>query len=91
MALDIVEVTAPSPEKNPRRVSLDLRQYDLDELGEVKPGDTVHVMLVGEVTGISMHEPYSENGDDYVGYLDIDAKRVQVENRSTFEELSEDD
>lgn len=91
MSLDSVTVVeAPSPEKNPRRVSVDLRQVDFESLGDVKPGDTVQILVTGEVTSISMHEPYNDGNDAYVGYLDVDAKRVKVENRSTFEDLADD-
>ena len=91
MSLDAPEAVAISPEKNPRRVSLDLRQADFDKLGDIKPGDTIQLSVVGDCCSISMHEPYNDGEEAYVGYLDVEVKRLKIENRSTFDDLSEDD
>ncbi len=71
-------VDAPSPEKNPPRVDIELKQGDVKGVSGLKPGDKVKVVLYGEITEINIREPYSDSPDKYVGRVTLESTRTTI-------------
>lgn len=87
------DVVAPSPDKNPPKVTLDLDEEHVKSIGALKPGAMVKVVLVMEVTDISMREPYQSSGKKYVGSLsgEIDDMQITLDTKNVFAELAKSD
>lgn len=84
---------APSPEKNPPRIDIELKQRETKGLDGLKPGDKVRVTIEGTITEINLREPYSESSEKYVGRLTMESKSTVVKEdvTGTMADLSVED
>lgn len=84
-------VEAPSPEKNPPVVRLDLTQEQAKALSGTKPGDVIRLKIKGKLTSIELREPYTESKEKYVGYLRLEIQSMEASGQNVFDDLAEDD
>lgn len=71
-------IAAPSPEKNPPVLRIELRQKDIKALGNVKPGDIISLSVTGPLKSIELREPYMESSQKYVGYVEVECDKIKA-------------
>lgn len=89
MADEVLE--APSPEKNPPVLRIELRQKDIKALKNAKPGDVVSISVTGPLKSIELREPYMESSQKYVGFIEVECDKILAAPKdNAFGEMAED-
>lgn len=78
------------PDMKPR-MYIDLRDEDVDMLGEVKVGETAYIMIKGKVVGINKRESAGPEGKHKNGDIQLEDTEVEFATKGAFEALAEDD
>lgn len=88
----MVDVAAPSPEKNPPRVRVEFSKRDVKQLVGMKPGAVVTLTITGKVVEVNVREPYDEE-TGFVGDLVVEAKTTKLKDvtKSSVADLVDDD
>jgi hypothetical protein len=84
---------APGAMPIKRTVRVDLSSEEKKNVEKLVPGKKVKMLVTGEVIDLSLHKPYSDQDDHYVGGLTIEVKNLKISHSADNEvsELFEDE
>lgn len=75
---DLLTSPAPSPEKNPPIVTIQLKQDQVQQIAGIEPGMQVKVQLSGKVVTASTREPFDPQTEGFVGDLTLEMDSVEI-------------
>lgn len=74
---DLYAVLGGYPERNPPTIYIPIPAKTVQQLEDVKPGQVVHVLLIGTLTQVTKRKP-STAWPGYVGEISVEADKIAV-------------